>query len=100
MDPSITTLELSLRFEIPFSIAHKKRRLIESKVLHRKYFLDFKKLGLNFQFADVCANMKKDKVNDFVNNHLKPSSVTKNIIKITKIKTPSNGICIKTLPKF
>ena len=32
-DPSITTLEISLKSQIPFSITHKERRLIESKVL-------------------------------------------------------------------
>ena len=96
-NPSITSLEISLRLEIPFSIAHKKRRLIESKVLQRKYSLDFKKLGFNIHFADVFVNIKKDKVNDFINYYLKSSSVTKNIFKIVKIITPSNGICIKTL---
>lgn len=38
-DPSITTLEISLKSQIPFSITHKKRRLIESKVLQKNTFL-------------------------------------------------------------
>ncbi|MDF0682106.1 MAG: hypothetical protein P0116_14200 [Candidatus Nitrosocosmicus sp.] len=96
-DPDIQTLEISLKSEIPFRIAHRKRRLIESKVLQATYALDFEKLGLSFRFADIFADIKEDKVNDFV-NQLDPSSFfTKNILKLIKIKTPSDGICIKTI---
>lgn len=95
-DPDIQTLEISIKSGIPFRIAHRKRRLIESKVLQATYALDFEKLGLSFRFADVFADINEDKVNDFV-NQLYTSSFTKNILKLIKIKTPSDGICIKTL---
>ena len=97
IDPSITTLEISLRSGIPFSITHKKRRLIESKVLQKKQILDFKILGLNFRYADVFANIKEDKVNYLVNQLYTKRSFTKNIIKVMRVKGNVNGICIKTL---
>ena len=95
-DPSITTLEISLKSGIPFSITHKKRRLIESKVLKKKRILDFRVLGLNFRYADVFANIKEDKINYLV-NQLHTTSFTKNIIKVMRVKGEVNGICIKTL---
>jgi DNA-binding Lrp family transcriptional regulator len=94
-DPSITTLEISIKLGITLGIANKKRRLIESKVLQTKYFLDLQKLGLGFRFADVFADIKDDKVNDFT-NQLYATSLN-NIFKIIKVKNPSDGICIKTL---
>ena len=97
IDPSITTLEISLKSGIPFSITHKKRRLIESKVLQKKQILDFKILGLNFRYADVFANIKEDKVNYLVNQLYTKRSFTKNIIKVMRVKGNVNGICIKTL---
>ncbi len=95
-DPSITTLEISLKSGIPFSITHKKRRLIESKVLQKKHFLDFKILGLNYRFADVFVNIQQDKVNYLV-NQLYATSFTKNITKIMRVKGEVNGVCIKAL---
>ncbi len=95
-DPSITTLEISIKLGITLGIANKKRRLIESKVLQTKYFLDLQKLGLGFRFADVFADIKDDKVNDFT-NQLYASSLNKSIFKIIKVKNPSDGVCIKTL---
>jgi len=97
-DPSITTLEISIKLEIPLRIANKKRRLIESKVLQTKYFLDLQKLGLSFRFADVFADIKDDKVNDFA-RQLYTTSFTKNIIKVLRVKGETEGICIKTLYK-
>lgn len=96
-DPSITTLEISLKSGIPFSITHKKRRLIESKVLQKKRILDFRILGLNFRYADVFANLKEDKINYLVNQLHTTTSFTKNIIKVMRVKGEVNGICIKTL---
>jgi hypothetical protein len=95
-DPSITTLEISIKLGITLGIANKKRRLIESKVLQTKYFLDLQKLGLGFRFADVFADIKDDKVNDFT-NQLYATSLNKSIFKIIKVKNASDGICIKTL---
>ena len=95
-DPHIQTLEISIKSGMPLPIAHKKRRLIESKVLQARYFLDFQKLGLYFRFADIFADIKENKVNDLV-NQLYPSPFTKNILKLIKIKTPLDGICIKAL---
>jgi DNA-binding Lrp family transcriptional regulator len=95
-DPSITTVEISIKLGISLGIANKKRRLIESKVLQTKYYLDLQKLGLGFRFADVFADIKDDKVNDFA-NHLCASSLDKSILKIIKVKNPSDGVCIKTL---
>jgi DNA-binding Lrp family transcriptional regulator len=97
-DPAITTLEISIKLGIPLHIANKKRRLIESKVLQIKYFLDLQKLGFNFQFADVFADIQVDKVNDFV-RQLYATYFTKNIIKIMRVKGEADGICIKTLYK-
>jgi len=97
-DPSVTTLEISLKSGIPFSITHKKRRLIESKVLQKKPFLDFKILGLNFRFADVFVNIQEDKVN-YIVNQLYATSFTKNIIKVMRVKGEVNGVCIKALYK-
>ena len=94
-DPYIQTLEIAIKSGIPLPIAHKKRRLIESKVLQTRYFFDFQKLGLSFRFADIFADIKEDKVYDLV-NQLYPSPFSKNILKLIKIKTPSDGICIKT----
>ena len=94
-DPSITTLEISIKLGITLGIANKKRRLIESKVLQTKYFLDLQKLGLGFRFADVFADIKHDNVNDFTNQLCATS--LHNIFKIIKVKNPSDGICIKTL---
>jgi DNA-binding Lrp family transcriptional regulator len=95
-DPSITTLEISIKLGISLGIANKKRRLIESKVLQTKYFLDLQKLGLGFRFADIFADIKDDKVNDFT-NQLYATSLNKSIFKIIKVKNPSDGVCIKTL---
>lgn len=97
-DPSITTLEISTKLEIPLRIANKKKRLIESKVLQIKYFLDLQKLGFNFRFADVFADIQEDKVNNFV-RQLYATSFTKNIIKIMRVRGDEDGICIKTLYK-
>ena len=97
-DPSITTLEISIKLEIPLRIANKKRRLIESNVLQTKYFLDLQKLGFDFRFADVFADIQEDKVNDFV-RQLYATPFTKNIIKIMRVKGEADGICIKTLYK-
>ena len=96
-EPDILTLEISSKLGIPLSIAHKKRRNIESKVLQATYSLDFKKLGLDIRFADVFVDIKEDTINDFVNQLYLSSSITKNILKLIKIKTPSDGICMKTL---
>ena len=63
--------------------------------MQTRYFFDFQKLGLSFRFADIFADIKKDKVYDLV-NQLYPSPFSKNILKLIKIKTPSDGICIKT----
>ena len=95
-DPYIQTLEISIKSGIPLSITHKKRRLIESKVLQTRYFLDFQKLGLYFRFADIFADIKENKVYDLV-NQLYLSHFTKNMLKLIKIKTPSEGICIRTM---
>ena len=64
--------------------------------MQTRYFLDFQKLGLYYRFADVFADIREDKVNDLI-NQLYLSPFTKNILKLIKIKTPSDGICIKTL---
>ena len=96
-EPSITTLEISLKLGILFSMAHKKRRLIESQVWQKKYFLDFKKLGLDFRFVDVFANIQEeDKVDDCI-KRLYTTSFAKNIIKVMRVKGWVDGICIKTL---
>ncbi len=95
-DPSITTLEISIKLGISLGIANKKRRLIESKVLQTKYYIDLQKLGLGFRFADVFADIRDDKVNDFT-TQLYSTSLSKSIFKIIKVKNPSDGICIKTL---
>ncbi|HZB17287.1 MAG TPA: Lrp/AsnC family transcriptional regulator [Nitrososphaeraceae archaeon] len=95
-DPSITTLEISIKLGITLGIANKKRRLIESKVLQTKYYFDLQKLGLGFRFADVFADITDDKVNDFT-NQLYASSLDKSILKVIKVKNPSDGVCIKTL---
>ena len=95
-DPDIQTLEIFTKLGIPFSMAHKKRRFIKSKILKTKYSFDFEKLGLYFRFADVFADIKEDKINDFI-NQLYQSSVIKNTTKIIKIKTPSDGVCIKSI---
>ena len=95
-DPSITTLEISIKLGITLGIANKKRRLIESKVLQTKYFLDLQKLVLGFRFADIFADIKHNNVNDFT-NQLCATSLNKSIFKIIKVKNPSDGICIKTL---
>ena len=73
-DPDILTLEISSKLGIPLSIAHKKRRNIESKVWQATYSLDFKKLGLDIRFADVFVDMKEDEINDFVNQLYPPLS--------------------------
>ena len=95
-DPSITTLEISIKLEIPLRVANKKRRLIESKVLQTKYFLDVQKLGLSFRFADIFADIEDGKVNDFT-RQLYTTSFTKNIIKVLRVKGETEGICIKTI---
>jgi hypothetical protein len=96
-DPHIDTLEISLKLGIPFSVVHKKRRLIESKLLHAKYIIDFQKLGLCFRFADVFADFSSDKVNDFT-NQLFSSPFSSNVLKVVKTKTQSKEkICIKAI---
>ena len=95
-DPYIQTLEISINLGIPLPIVHKKRRLIESNVLHTRYSLNLDKLGLHLRFPDVFADIKEDKVDDFV-NQMYPSSFVKNIHKLIRIKTQSDGICIKAI---
>ena len=73
-------------------MVHKKRKFIESKVLQKEYFLDFKKLGLNHRFSDI----QEDKVDDFV-IQLYTTPFNKNILKVIKVKNEIEGICIKTL---
>jgi DNA-binding Lrp family transcriptional regulator len=95
-DPTITTLEISLKLGISFSIAHRKRRLVESKVLHKNHFLDFKKLGLDFRIVNVFADIQEDNVNDCIKK-LHSTFFAKNIIKVMRVKGGGDGICIKAL---
>lgn len=60
-DPSIQTFEISLKLGIPLGIIHKKRRLIENTVLKKRFLIDFRKLGLEFRFADVFAHIQKER---------------------------------------
>jgi len=96
-EPEIQTLEISLKLGISLSMAHKKRRLIESQLLQKRYSLVLEKLGFDFRFADVFADiLHEEKIEDIVRNLLE-SSHSKNILKIIKIKKPQTGICINSL---
>ena len=96
MDPSIQTFEISFKLGIPLGIIHKKRRLIENTVLKKRFLIDFRKLGLEFRFADVFAHIQKDKVKNFVKELFK-TTFSKNILEIMTIKGGSDSICIKTM---
>lgn len=95
-DPQVQTLEISIKLGIPFSFVHKKRRIIESKLLQKQYFFDLGKLGLDFRFADVLANIDEEKVSVFTKKIMK-TSFKKNILQMIKIKKPLDVICIKAL---
>ena len=95
-DPTITTLEISLKLGISFAIAHRKRRLVESKVMQKNHFLDLKKLGLDFRIVDVFADIQEDNVNDCIKK-LHSVFFAKNIIKVMRVKGGVDGICIKAL---
>jgi hypothetical protein len=98
-DPHIQTFEISMKLDIPLSIAHKKRRLIESSLLTKKYFVDLTKLGIDLRFADIFAEIREDKVNDFVNK-LYSSPLRQNILSISKVKNDLKGICIKAVYRY
>ncbi|HET7643806.1 MAG: hypothetical protein AB7V56_14590 [Candidatus Nitrosocosmicus sp.] len=51
------------------------------------YSLNFQKLGLSFRFANVFADISEDRINDFAKAFC-PSSFSKNMLKLLKIKTP------------
>jgi hypothetical protein len=93
-DPHIQTFEISMKLDIPLSIAHKKRRLIESTLLTRKYFVELTKLGIDLRFADIFAEIQEDKVNDFVKK-INSTPLRKSMLSIRKVKNDLNGICIK-----
>jgi hypothetical protein len=93
-EPNIQTFEISMKLNIPLSIVHKKRRLIESSLLTKKYIVDLIKLGINLRFADIFAEIREDKVTDFVKK-LYSTSLRKNMLSISRVKNDSNGICIK-----
>ena len=94
-DPNIQTFEISIKLDIPLSLVHKKRRLIESSLLSKKYFVDLKKLGINLRFANIFAEIRKDKIDDFVKK-IYSTPLQKNMLSIRKVKNDLNGICIKT----
>ncbi|HKO64827.1 MAG TPA: hypothetical protein VJU13_06465 [Candidatus Nitrosocosmicus sp.] len=98
-EPNIQTFEISMNLNIPLSIAHKKRRLIESSLLTKKYFVDLTKLGIDLRFADIFAEIREDKVNDFVNK-LYSSPLRQNILSISKVKNDLKGICIKAAYRY
>lgn len=93
-DPNIQTFEISMKLDIPLSIVHKKRRLIESTLLTKKYFIELTKLGIDLRFADIFAEIPEDKVKDFVIK-LYSTPLRKNMLSIRKVKNDWNGICIK-----
>jgi len=93
-DPNIQTFEISMKLNIPLSIVHKKRRFIESTLLTKKYFIELTKLGIDLRFADIFAEIREDKVKDFVIK-LYSTPLRKNMLSIRKVKNDWNGICIK-----
>ena len=95
-DPNIQTFEISMKLDIPLSLVHKKRRLIESSLLSKKFFVDLKKLGINIRFAYIFAEIREDKVDDFVKK-IYSTPLQKNMLSIRKVENDLNGICIKTV---
>lgn len=96
IDPSIQTFEISFKLGIPLARIHRKRRLIENTILKKKFLIDLGKLGLDFRFADVFAQIQKDKVKNFVKELFK-TPFSKNILQVLTTTDGSNGICIKTM---
>jgi DNA-binding Lrp family transcriptional regulator len=95
IDPSIQTFEISFKLGIPLDRIHKKRRLIENTILKKKFLIDLGKLGLDFRFADIFAQIQKDKLKNFVKELFK-TPFSKNILQVL-IMDGSDNICIKIM---
>ncbi|WP_458720816.1 hypothetical protein [Candidatus Nitrosocosmicus sp. R] len=96
VDPYIQTFEISSKLEIPLALIHRKRRLIETTILKKKFIIDLRKLGLDYRYADVFAHIQKKNIKNFVNEIFK-TSVSKNILQVLTTTDGSDGICIKTM---
>ena len=96
VDPYIQTFEISSKLGIPLAQIHRKRRLIESTILKKKFIIDLRKLGLDYRFADVFAHIQKKNIKNFVKEVFQ-TSASKNILQVLTTTNGSDGICIKTM---
>ena len=96
VDPYIQTFEISSKLGIPLALIHRKRRLIETTILKKKFIIDLRKLGLDCRYADVFAHIQKKNIKNFVKEIFK-TSVSKNILQVLTTTDGSDGICIKTM---
>ena len=57
VDPYIQTFEISSKLEIPLALVHRKRRLIETTILKKKFIMDLENSGLDYRYADVFVHI-------------------------------------------